>query len=65
MNDMRNILLSEELCARAEQKFGARFGSVEDFLTSVMTELLRDDATALDEKEQKIIEERLKGLGYI
>jgi hypothetical protein len=30
-----------------------------------MTELLRDDATTMDLGEQKIIEERLKGLGYI
>lgn len=65
MNGMRNILLPEELCLRAEQKFGARFGGLEDLLTTVMIELLRDDAVNLDEREQKIIEERLKGLGYI
>jgi len=65
MNGNRAILIPEELCARVEQKFGTRFGSVEDFLTAVMSDLLRDDAAVMDEREQKIIEERLKGLGYI
>lgn len=65
MNSKRNIVLPEELCVRAEQKFGPRFGSLDEFLCAVMTELLRDEAAAMDEREQKIIEERLKGLGYI
>jgi hypothetical protein len=57
--------LPEELCLRAEGKFSARFGSIEDLLTSLLTELLRDDAPAMDEREQQIVEERLKGLGYV
>jgi hypothetical protein len=31
----------------------------------VLKELTRDDADRLDEKEQRMIEERLRGLGYI
>ncbi len=65
MNEMRNVSLPEDLCAKAEQKFAARFGSLSEFLNAVMTELLCDKAAAMDEREQKIIEERLKGLGYI
>lgn len=65
MNGNRNVLLPEELCAKAEQKFGHRFGGLDQFLCAVMTELLRDEAAALDDQEQKIIEERLRGLGYI
>lgn len=65
MNGMRTVLLPEELCAQAEQKFAPRFGSLDEFLKSVMAELLRNEAAAMDEREQKIIEERLKGLGYI
>lgn len=65
MNEMRNIQLPEELCRRAEEKFRHRFGSLHDLLASTLNELLRDDVIAMDEQETKIIEERLKGLGYI
>jgi hypothetical protein len=65
MSTTRTISLPEELCLKAEQKFRHRYENVDDFLLAVMTELLRDDATAMDENEQRIIEERLKGLGYI
>lgn len=65
MNGIRTVLLPEDLCAQAEKKFAPRFGTLDEFLNSVMAELLRDDAAAMDEREQKIIEERLKGLGYI
>jgi hypothetical protein len=65
MSTMRTISLPEELCLKAEQKFRHRYESVSDFLLAVMTELLRDNATVMDMSEQKIIEERLKGLGYI
>jgi len=57
--------LPEELCLKAEQKFRHRYETVDDLLLAVMTELMRDDAAAMDVDEQKIIEERLKGLGYI
>lgn len=65
MNEIRNVTLPEELCRRAEDKFGHRFGSLEELLASALNELLRDDSIVMDEKESKIIEERLKGLGYI
>jgi len=65
MNSTRSISLPEELCQAAEQKFAQRFGTVEELLTSVLKQLLRDDALQTDEKEQQIVEERLKALGYI
>ena len=65
MNTRRTVSLPEELCARAEEKFRPRFAGLEQFLSAVMTELLRDQAILMDEREEKIIEERLKGLGYI
>jgi hypothetical protein len=65
MDTIRDIALSEELCRTAEQKFGHRFANVEELVTAVLNELLRDDALKMDQKEQQIIEERLKGLGYI
>jgi hypothetical protein len=64
-NGMREVQLPAELCKTAEERFGARFGSLEQFLTFVLQELLRDDAAQMDQAEQRIIEERLKDLGYI
>ena len=61
----REVRLPEDLCAAAEQKFLARFGSLEAFLTFLVREALRDDAAALDDNEQRIVEERLRDLGYI
>ena len=62
---MREVRLPAELCQNAEQRFGARFGSLEQFLVFVLQELLRDDAAQMDQAEQRIIEERLRDLGYI
>jgi hypothetical protein len=64
-DELRELRLPAELCKSAEQRFGARFGGLEQFLTFVLQELLRDDAAQMDQAEQRIIEERLKDLGYI
>jgi len=65
MASARMVSLPEELCSAVEQKFGQRFGSIEEAVSAILTELLRDDALIMDAREQQIIEERLKGLGYI
>ena len=65
MTARRQISLPEELCASAEQRFGARFQSVETFLEFVLRELVRDDADALDQGEQAVLEQRLRDLGYL
>jgi Arc/MetJ-type ribon-helix-helix transcriptional regulator len=65
MSKMRNVSLPEELCVRAEEKFRHRFESIDDVVTALLTELTRGDSAELDRDEQQIIEERLKGLGYI
>jgi hypothetical protein len=57
----RPLLLPEDLCARTEKKFG----HLEDFLVLVLEELLRDDAAALDLNEQRLVDERLRELGYL
>jgi hypothetical protein len=62
---MRDLRLSSELCLRAEQIYSKRFGTLEQFLTHVLEQLVRDDAARMDQEEQRIIEERLKDLGYI
>jgi hypothetical protein len=61
----RQIRLPEELCAAAEAKFGEQFSSLEELLTFLMRELLRDDAAKFDEAEEHLVEERLRELGYI
>ena len=64
-DNMRNLRLPVELCEAAEKKFGGRFGGLEQFLIFVLQELVRDQAVQMDQNEQRIIEERLKDLGYI
>jgi hypothetical protein len=53
------------LCERAEQRYGARYGSLEDLLTFVLQELLRDDAARMDDADQRLLESRLRDLGYM
>jgi hypothetical protein len=61
----RSINLPEALCAEAERQFGSRFQTVEELLTFVLQELTNADADRLDESEQKMLEHRLKELGYL
>ena len=62
---MREIRLAEDLCGAAEKQFGSRFGSIEELLTFVLKELTRDDAARMDENEARIIQQRLRDLGYV
>jgi hypothetical protein len=62
---MRNLQLPRELCEAAEQRFGQRFGKLEEFLVYMLQRLISDDAERMDQEEQRIIEDRLKDLGYI
>lgn len=63
--NVREVKLKAALCDAAEQKFGARFGGLEPFLNSLLQELLREDAAEMDQNERRIVEQRLKDLGYI
>lgn len=62
---MRNVSLPAALCNRAEQKFGKRFSSVEELLEYVLTQVVGGDASHQDEAEQRMIEQRLRDLGYL
>jgi hypothetical protein len=62
---MRQVNLPAELCETAEKRFCKQFGSFEEFLIFVLGELVRDDAERMDRNERRMIEERLKGLGYL
>ncbi len=61
----RQLQLPSDLCQAAEKKTVGHFGTLEEFLTFILTEFVRDDADAMDINEQRVIEERLKDLGYI
>ncbi|HJT71477.1 MAG TPA: hypothetical protein VJ731_14855 [Terriglobales bacterium] len=64
MNELRKIELPAELCRAAEERF-RQLGPLEEILTAALRELVRDDAVKMDEREQLVIEERLKALGYV
>ena len=64
-DDFREIRLPSNLCMVAEERYRSRFPTLEQFLTYVLEQLVRDDAAKMDAQEQRIIEERLKDLGYI
>jgi len=64
-SDFREVRLPAELCNDAERQFAAKFGSLEQLLTFLLRELLRDDAAQMDQAEQRIVEQRLRDLGYI
>jgi len=65
MTEARDIKLPAELCAAAEKKFAGTFGSLEEMLEFVLRELTREDAVRLNETEQKLVEDRLRELGYL
>ena len=64
-NDLRDVRLPADLCDEAERRFAARFGNLEQFFTFLLRELLRDEAAKMDEAEQRVLEERLRDLGYL
>lgn len=65
MSEMRTVNLPVELCAQAEQRFGAKFGNIEQLIEYVLRDLLREDASRADEQEQRLVEQRLRDLGYL
>jgi hypothetical protein len=65
LTELRNVQLPAELCSRAEEKFGEGFSSLEQLLEFILRDLLRDEAVQADQREQLIIEQRLRDLGYL
>jgi len=62
---MRQVTLPDELCEAVEQRFGQQFATIEEFLVFVLGELVRDNAHQLDQNDQRMIEARLRDLGYM
>jgi hypothetical protein len=65
LTDTRSVNLPAELCAQVEKKFGPKFGGLEQALEFVLRELVRNDSSQADENEQRMIEQRLRDLGYL
>jgi hypothetical protein len=65
MSEVRQITLSEDLCAAAEKRFGGRFGSIEALIAFLLQELLQGDSVERDHAEKAAVEQRLKDLGYL
>jgi hypothetical protein len=61
----RQVSLPEDLCSEAEELYRKRFPSLEELIVFLLEEVTRQDAVRLDQEEQRIIEKRLKDLGYI
>jgi hypothetical protein len=62
---LRQVSLPEDLCSAAEKLYGKQFPSLEKLIVFLLEELTRHDAARFDDQEQRIIEERLKALGYL
>jgi hypothetical protein len=65
MTEIRDLHLPADVCAAAEKRFGHVFGSLEELLVFLLRELLRDGACSADQAEQKLVEDRLRELGYL
>jgi len=65
VSEMRTVSLPAELCMQAEKRFGGKFSGVEELLEYVLRDLLHDDAARVDREEQRVIEQRLRDLGYM
>lgn len=62
----RDLRLPAHLCEAAERLIkGTRFTTVEEFIIFVLQELTSRDSTQLDERERKVIADRLRDLGYL
>ncbi len=65
MTESREVKLPADLCAAAEKEFAHTFRSLEELLTFVLRDLLRNDAVKSDQAEQELVEQRLRELGYL
>jgi hypothetical protein len=62
---MRDVRLPADLCAAAEKKFSGTFANLDELLIFVLRDLSRDEAAQFDQAEQRLVEERLRELGYL
>ena len=67
--DIRPVNLSGELYRRIDERAKMTgFGSVEDYVTFVLEEVLKEEdeeAVAFSKEEEEEVKKRLKALGYL
>jgi len=62
---MRQIQLPEQLCQRIEELYGHQFSGIEACLSFILEHLINDQSTQLDRAEERMVEQRLRDLGYV
>lgn len=62
---LREIRLPADLCALAEKKYGEHFATLEDLFVFILRSLVSEEAREMDQAEARMIEERLRELGYL
>ncbi len=65
MREMRTVQLPADLCAALERKYGAQFKNFEELLAFILENLSADGALKKDDDELRLVEERLRDLGYL
>jgi len=66
MNTWREVRLPADLCQAAEERIkGTGFASLEALLAFVLRELTSSSGARLEDHERKVIEQRLRDLGYL
>lgn len=65
MAEMRDVQLPADLCAGVEKKFGHVFNNLEELLVFVLRDLSREEGSSADHAEERLVEQRLRELGYL
>ncbi len=66
INTWRELRLPAELCVAAEERIkGTGFRTLEEFLTFVLRDLTSRSSAQAEERERRLVAERLRDLGYL
>lgn len=65
MTQYRTVQLPEDVCAQAEEWLKGRFDNIEALIDFLLREIMKDDGSTLDQREEEIVQQRLRDLGYI
>ena len=61
----RTVHLPEELCERADTWLKGRFENLDALVAFLLQEIIKDEGAKLDQKEEELVQQRLRDLGYI
>ena len=61
----RTVRLPEGLCKEAESWLHGRFENLEALITFAVRETIKDEGAKLDQREEEMVQQRLRDLGYI